>query len=225
MGFDETYDQMLRREFGSGAEGPSALEVAPAPIAPVAPVVPSVPETLAVPEVLGAPDVAVAVEVEVDEEVDVAALLVQAPAFVWPAAPSPEPEVPTAVPGISPIHEEFRSHEAVAVSEEASTQSEGPRGLSRYRNAAMVGAGGLACAAVGAFLGGLGGTFSIDPAAAHPVVSASGPEQQLADAVNQAHGLGGARSVNDALGTATLASLTGSLTQGSSPFHGLTASG
>ena len=40
-------------------------------------------------------------------------------------------------------------------------------GFGRYRNAALVGAGGLACAAVGALLGGLGGYFTVAPAAAH----------------------------------------------------------
>ena len=61
--------------------------------------------------------------------------------------------------------------------EEAPAEGEGPRGLARYRNAAMVGAGGLACAAVGAFLGGLGGYFTVNPAAAHSVgSSATAPE-------------------------------------------------
>ena len=63
---------------------------------------------------------------------------------------------------------------------ETSAESEGPRGLARYRNAAMVGAGGLACATVGAFLGGLGGAFTISPAAAHPLASATTPDQSAA---------------------------------------------
>ena len=69
----------------------------------------------------------------------------------------------------------------------AGPMARGRRGLSRYRNAAMVGAGGLTCAAIGAFLGGLGGYFTVNPAAAHPLASAAGPNQQLATAVDQAY--------------------------------------
>ena len=53
----------------------------------------------------------------------------------------------------------------------------------RYRNAALVGAGGLACAAVGAFMGGLGGYFTVAPAAAH-AVGATAQDTPLADAIN-----------------------------------------
>ena len=56
-------------------------------------------------------------------------------------------------------------------------------GFGRYRNAALVGAGGLACAAVGAFLGGLGGYFTVAPAAAH-VIGATAQDTPLADAIN-----------------------------------------
>ena len=89
------------------------------------------------------------------------------------------------------LHDEFRSRGASrgkhAAPETAGEGYEGPRGLSRYRNAAMVGAGGLACAAVGAFLGGLGGYFTVNPAAAHTVASSSTPDQPLAAVVNQAY--------------------------------------
>ena len=76
----------------------------------------------------------------------------------------------------APIHDEFEVQAPPAAAEEAPAESEGPRGLARYRNAAMVGAGGLACAAVGAFLGGLGGYFTIAPAAAHPLASSVSPD-------------------------------------------------
>lgn len=60
--------------------------------------------------------------------------------------------------------------------------TERPRGLQRYRTAGLVGAGGLACAAAGAFLGGLGGSFTIAPAAAHtdavPVITQDLPLAQ-----------------------------------------------
>jgi hypothetical protein len=59
----------------------------------------------------------------------------------------------------------------------ADGEHERPSGLARYRTAALVGAGGLACATVGAFLGGLGGYFTVSPAGAHAVASttADGP--------------------------------------------------
>jgi hypothetical protein len=91
-------------------------------------------------------------------------------------------------------------------------------GFGRYRNAALVGAGGLACAAVGAFLGGLGGYFSVAPAAAH-VVGATTQDTPLADAVNGAAshpGLAGHGS--GVSGVATLAEVEGSLTNGISTF-------
>ena len=102
-------------------------------------------------------------------------------------------------------------------------ESEGPRGLARYRNAAMVGAGGLACAAVGAFLGGLGGAFTISPAAAHPLASATTPDQSAAAAAEQAADGAGSTSGTAALTTAALSSLSGSLTQGASPLQWLTS--
>ena len=92
------------------------------------------------------------------------------------------------------------------------------RGGSRvYRNAAMVGAGGLACAAVGAFLGGLGGYFTVNPAAAHSVASSSSgsPDQPLAAAVNQAYRASAHQSgIGRRSSAASFSSLSGSLTQG-----------
>ena len=54
------------------------------------------------------------------------------------------------------------------------------RGALALRTAGLVGAGGLACAAVGAFLGGLGGYFTVNPAAAHSVASTSATSPSLA---------------------------------------------
>ena len=95
-------------------------------------------------------------------------------------------------------------------------------GFGRYRNAALVGAGGLACAAVGALLGGLGGSFTVAPATAH-VVGASAQDTPLADAIN-----GAARSGLEGRGQSagrvtTLAAMEGSLTNGISVFSLLSA--
>ena len=57
----------------------------------------------------------------------------------------------------------------------------------------MVGAGGWPAPRVGAFLGGLGGYFTVDPAAAHPLASSTTPDQSLAAAADQAHGRRGRR--------------------------------
>ena len=100
-------------------------------------------------------------------------------------------------------------------------EGEGPRGLARYRNAAMVGAGGLACAAVGAFLGGLGGYFTIAPAAAHPLASSV---TQDGIAVCQRYDGGAATtSGTQAVVAAALTSLSGSLTQNALPLQWLTS--
>ena len=122
------------------------------------------------------------------------------------------------------LHQEFRSrgrHAAPEAPEKAAAEGEGPRGLARYRNAAVVGAGGLACAAVGAFLGGLGGYFTVNPAAAHSVASSSSSsaqDQPLAAAVNQAYHSSTAKSGTAALAAASFSDLSGSLTQSIAPF-------
>ena len=140
-----------------------------------------------------------------------------------PAAPA-RPHGMHVAAADAPIHNEFEvpappSPAAV----ETAAESEGPRGLARYRNAAMVGAGGLACAAVGAFLGGLGGAFTISPAAAHPLASATTPDQSAAAAAEQAADGAGSTSGTAALTTAALSSLSGSLTQGAAPLQWLTS--
>jgi hypothetical protein len=115
-----------------------------------------------------------------------------------------------------------------AAAEEAETRTEAaerPRGLQRYRTAGLVGAGGLACAAAGAFLGGLGGYFTISPAAAHPVAAATITQDlPLAQAVGHgAHSSSGARGTS-AVTAAEISKVLGSLTNGIAPFASLTSS-
>ena len=141
------------------------------------------------------------------------------------------------------LHGEFSScgkHQAKAVVAEpeliestsrgrhaAAEESEGaerPRGFQRYRTATLVGAGGMACAVAGAFLGGLGGYFTISPAAAHAVAAPTVTQDlPLAQAVSH----GGHSSV-DAHGTsavmaAEFSGAFGSLTKGIAPFASLTS--
>jgi hypothetical protein len=66
------------------------------------------------------------------------------------------------------LHDEFRSS---AWSRGAHATPRPVTRLTRYRSAALVGAGGLACATAGAFLGGLGGYFNLSPAGTHSVTS------------------------------------------------------
>lgn len=144
-------------------------------------------------------------------------------------ASAPEAAVTLSAPTLSvspvagPVALPVAGPTALPVAGPVAASGDGPRGLARYRSAALVGAGGLACAAVGAVLGGLGGYLPVDTAAAHPTVSAGGSEQALANAVDRTNGYRG--SANDAVGTPTLTSLAGSLTQGSSPFRWLTGTG
>jgi DNA segregation ATPase FtsK/SpoIIIE, S-DNA-T family len=70
--------------------------------------------------------------------------------------------------------------------DDTTARAEGPRGLARYRNPTLVTAGGLACAAVGAVLGGLGGSVAVDPVAGHSVASSTAPEQAVAAAIESA---------------------------------------
>jgi len=122
------------------------------------------------------------------------------------------------------MHDEFEVRgsptpaEAVLV---GVAEGDGPRGLARYRNAAMVGAGGLACAAVGAFLGGIGGSITIAPAAAHPL--ASSVSQDGTPVAGATGGGAATASSTAAVVTAALTSLSGSLTQNAAPLRWLTA--
>ncbi len=114
-----------------------------------------------------------------------------------------------------------------AAAEEGDTHTEAaerPRGLQRYRTAGLVGAGGLACAAAGAFLGGLGGYFTISPAAAHPVAAPTITQDlPLAQAVGHgSHSSSGARGTS-AVTAAEFSKVFGSLTKGIGPFASLTS--
>ena len=101
-------------------------------------------------------------------------------------------------------------------------EHEGPRGLSRFRTATVVGAGGLACAAIGAFLGGLGGSLTIDPAAAHAIASSTAPEQALAATVDQAYRSAPVTSGSAAVATAAFSPLSESPTRGVAGVPSLT---
>ena len=122
-----------------------------------------------------------------------------------------------------PIHDEFGAQVPPAAVEEAPAGGEGPGGLARYRNAAVVGAGGLACAAMGAFLGGLGGFFTIAPAVAHPLASSATTGPSSDGTANVANEGGATASGTEAVVTAALTSLSGSLTQNAAPLQWLTA--
>ena len=130
---------------------------------------------------------------------------------------------PTHVRVPAPIHEAFEPPPPAESVDRGPTGAAGLKGLSRYRNAAMVGAGGLACAAVGAFLGGLGGYFTVNPAAAHPLASSSTPEQAAAAATNQVNDALSTESGPSAVTAASFSSLSGPLTKGSGALQWLTA--
>ena len=93
--------------------------------------------------------------------------------------------------------------------ESEDSEPERPRGLARYRNAALVGAGGLACAAVGGLLGGFGGYFNVSPADAHPFAAAA-QDLPLATAADQAdHGSDSGRRAGARIGQPRLHHLLG----------------
>ncbi len=125
-------------------------------------------------------------------------------------------------PSSGALHPLFRANGTHAA-EEVPADAEGPTGLSRYRNAAMVGAGGLTCAAIGAFLGGLGGYFTVNPAATHPFASSAGSNQPLATAVDQAYRVA---SLGDSADEAmvSFSSPSGTLAHSVDPLQWLTTS-
>jgi hypothetical protein len=142
------------------------------------------------------------------------------------------------------IHEEFSlrgEHQAMAAAAEpelsespspgrqaapdepGAAADERPRGLQRYRTAALVGAGGLACAAAGAFLGGLGGYFTISPAVAHPVAAPITQDLPFPQAIGDAaHSSPGAKGTS-AVTAARFSEVFGALTKGIAPFASLTS--
>jgi hypothetical protein len=119
------------------------------------------------------------------------------------------------------------------VVEEAPAAREGPRGLARYRNATMVGAGGVSCSVMGALIGGLGGPGGLgaqgglaglgaDPAAAHSLACPASPGKSPATSHLGDDTAAAARG-SAAVATASLSSLSGSLSQGIAPLNGLAA--
>ncbi len=109
---------------------------------------------------------------------------------------------------------------------EVTEVAERPRGFQRYRTAALVGAGGMACATAGAFLGGLGGYFAISPAAAHalaaPTITQDLPLAQAESNATHSSTAGSAKGTS-AVAAADFSKASGSLTQGIAPFATLTS--
>jgi hypothetical protein len=102
--------------------------------------------------------------------------------------------------------------------------AERPRGFQRYRTAGLVGAGGIACAAAGAFLGGLGGYFTIAPAAAHALAAPTVTQDlPLAQAVGHGSNSSAGTNGTSAVLAARFSQAFGSLTQGIAPFASLTS--
>jgi hypothetical protein len=64
------------------------------------------------------------------------------------------------------VHDEFRPAQKAAASKRGAHAAPPP---SRARTITMVASGGVACAVVGALLGGLGGEFGVSPATAHAI--------------------------------------------------------
>jgi hypothetical protein len=124
------------------------------------------------------------------------------------------------------LHEEFAPDRPEAKPERRA-------GLARYRSAALVAAGGLACATVGALLGGLGGYFTLSPAGAHAVTSSSRdlPLSSAVDSASHAPGVASAAPATPAVGSATnsatgapaFSEAAGPLVQGLAPITGPTA--
>jgi hypothetical protein len=142
------------------------------------------------------------------------------------------------------LHDEFSArgkHQAMAVVAEPEPEplestsrgrhaaaeepaAERPRGFQRYRTAGLVGAGGLACAAAGAFLGGLGGYFTIAPAAAHALAAPTVTQDlPLAQAVGHGSNSSAGTHGTSAVLAARFSQAFGSLTQGIAPFASLTS--
>jgi hypothetical protein len=132
------------------------------------------------------------------------------------------------------LHDEFQPGSARHAAKRPAT------GLARYRTAALVSAGGLAAATAGAFLGGLGGYFTVSPASGSPLTSAS-TEVPLAAAAQAAYHAQQAVApaaapsaastithvTNDAPSSAvaTFAAAAGPLLNGVAPLTGPTVSG
>jgi hypothetical protein len=138
-------------------------------------------------------------------------------------AVQPAEAVATAVAaGEIASHARHAKAESVEADAAAPSEHERPTGLARYRNAAMVGAGGLACATVGALLGGLGGYFTVSPAAAHAVGSTTADGQSTPAVHRSAHSSDS--TANAALPATAFSPVSGGLTQAGSGVGSITAS-
>jgi hypothetical protein len=141
------------------------------------------------------------------------------------------------LPGLSapareaPIHGKPEAQATPEAFEAEPVRSDRPRARARSRHAAMAGAGGMACAAMGALLGGLGGLggpggsgvlgvlggLGANPAAAQPLESSPSPVKAGAS------GRVGVARGSAAIATASLHSVSGPLTQKIAPLNGQTA--
>jgi hypothetical protein len=138
------------------------------------------------------------------------------------------------------VHDEFRAAPGNGVSGVAAhVAASETTPATRTRTIALVASGGIACAVVGALLGGLGGEFGISPASAHALNSSSEtvPLSSVADAAFLSHAAAAAPSLASGISigsltntvtggtthapgsvTSTLASTLGGLLGGTSPF-------
>lgn len=124
--------------------------------------------------------------------------------------------------GASASHARHAKAESVEADEVAPSVPERPTGLARYRNAALVGAGGLACATVGALLGGLGGYFTVSPAGAHAVASTKADGSSSPSVHRPAHSSDS--TANSGLPATGFSPVSGGLTQAGSGVGSITAS-
>jgi hypothetical protein len=139
----------------------------------------------------------------------------------WGAQPAEA--VATAVAaGEIASHARHAKAESVEADAAAPSEHERPTGLARYRNAAIVGAGGLACATVGALLGGLGGYFTVSPAAAHAVGSTTADGQSSPAVHRSAHSSDSTPSAS--VPASAFSPVSGGLTQAGSGVGSITAS-
>jgi hypothetical protein len=119
-------------------------------------------------------------------------------------------------------HARHAKVESVEADAAAPSEHERATGFARYRNAALVGAGGLACATVGALLGGLGGYFTVSPAAAHAVGSTTADGQSTPAVHRSAHSSDS--TANAPLPATAFSPASGGLTQAGSGVGSITAS-
>ncbi|HEX3795571.1 MAG TPA: hypothetical protein VHV57_13845 [Acidimicrobiales bacterium] len=122
------------------------------------------------------------------------------------------------------VHDEFRAAPGNGVSGGAAhaAPSEAVQ-ATRTRTIALVASGGIACAVVGALLGGLGGEFGISPASAHALNSSSEtvPLSSVANAAFVSHAAAAAPALASGI---SIGSLTNGVTGGTTHGSGSVAS-